>query len=53
MNDCGKVVYANKKAAVTAANGALKRRRNRPAFLRTYWCDQCRGWHLTKKEEWE
>jgi len=48
---CRKTIYADKKAAVTATNGALRRRRNRPAFLRTYYCTNCGGWHLTKTEE--
>jgi hypothetical protein len=28
--------------------GAMNRRRNNPGKLRSYYCDECRAWHLTK-----
>lgn len=48
---CDKAVYPDKKAAVSAMNVILRdHRRNRPRHLRAYWCDGCRGWHLTKQD---
>lgn len=43
--------YADKKAAVSAVNFAMKFRRNhgRAESLRYYSCPYCRGWHLTKE----
>jgi hypothetical protein len=47
--NCGKNGYPDKRAAITAMNAALSRRRNRPDYLRPYFCDRCRKWHLTHK----
>jgi hypothetical protein len=42
-----KIRYPDKKAARTAINCALRRRRKRPETLRAYACPFCEGWHLT------
>lgn len=47
---CEKRPYPDKRAAMTAAAGAMCRRKNRPRQLRGYWCEDCRAWHLTKKD---
>ncbi|HEY8898913.1 MAG TPA: hypothetical protein VIM61_00660 [Chthoniobacterales bacterium] len=41
--------YPTKKAARTAINAALRRRRKRPEHLREYQCPVCNGYHLTHK----
>jgi hypothetical protein len=46
---CGKPPYTKKEAA-TARNVALRRRRNNPGYLRSYYCSRCNAWHLTKME---
>jgi hypothetical protein len=50
-----KLIYPNKKCAVTAANlrtrGRHRVRHGRPAFLRPYYCPVCHGWHLTHQKE--
>lgn len=43
--------YPTKKDAATAINSAMRRRRKRPAALRSYPCPICKGWHLTHKEK--
>lgn len=48
---CDKNLYPDKKAAITVKNRAMKRRKNRPKFLRAYACDECGGWHLTHRPE--
>ena len=51
---CGKIVYADKKAVISQLNRLMKKRgrRGRPEYLRAYYCDVCKGWHLTKNEIW-
>ncbi len=44
---CNKVCYHDKRAARSAINLAMRRRRNRPKALRMYWCGPCYAWHLT------
>lgn len=46
---CSKTIYPKKKDAVTMMNARL-RGHNAPPQLRPYYCDQCGGWHLTRKE---
>jgi hypothetical protein len=41
--------YPTKKAARTAINAAMRRRRKRPEHLREYQCPVCNGYHLTHK----
>lgn len=48
---CEKIPYGDKKSAISALNYAMRRRRNRPEFLRPYRCDVCNAWHLTHLEE--
>lgn len=47
---CGKLRYPDKKAAITQINWLKKvrGRHGRPKWLRAYFCDECRGWHITK-----
>ena len=47
MRACNKACYPDKKAAQTAMNAALRRRRNAPDYLRAYRCEICQAWHLT------
>lgn len=47
--ECRKTTYPDKKAAQSARNAVLKRKRNRPKDLRIYRCEHCHGWHLTKQ----
>jgi hypothetical protein len=45
---CGKAVYDNEGQCRTA----IKRRLSNGAtssFLRPYFCDECRGWHMTSR----
>lgn len=51
MSPCSKNVYVSKADASAAMKKALKRRKNNPRKLRSYYCEQCRGWHLTKMQE--
>ncbi len=49
ITSCGKLRYADKKAALTSRNRILSgHRRHQPKDLRAYFCPACRGWHLTK-----
>ncbi len=48
MNPCTKHLYASKADATAAMKKALRRRKNNPGKLRSYYCNECRGWHLTK-----
>ena len=47
---CGKIVYADKKAVISQRNRLMNKRgrHGRPEHLREYYCEVCRGWHLTK-----
>lgn len=52
--NCEKRPYADKKTALTAANYRTfgrGRRRNRPDYLRAYYCEECKAWHLTHKPD--
>ena len=44
---CGKVLFASEGSAKTGARAVLKGGRGNTSFLRTYFCDECRGWHMT------
>jgi hypothetical protein len=44
---CGAKRIYSKRAAHESRNRALRRRHNRPDFLRVYNCPRCNGWHLT------
>jgi uncharacterized protein YlaI len=46
---CGKTSYLRKSEAMAARKRALRRRKNRPDYLRAYYCDDCQAWHLTKQ----
>lgn len=41
---CGKRVYLSAKAAKEAHRSAAYR-------LRPYYCERCRGWHVTNSEK--
>lgn len=43
---CGKKRYPNESAAISAA---LRSSRRSGLALRTYSCERCFGWHLTKR----
>jgi len=45
MGLCGKMIYPDKKCAVTVAN---KRKAEDGVLLREYYCPECRGHHLSK-----
>lgn len=51
IEPCSKRTYSDKRNALTAINarttGRRGNRRNRPTFLRAYYCHDCRGWHLS------
>lgn len=49
---CDKVGYATEPAAESAKKHYL-RFKNRPKLLRSYWCDECRQWHLSSKPQIE
>lgn len=49
-NGCGKKIYPEKIDAVTARNYI---RKTRGTELRAYYCDDCKGRHLTKSLEYK
>lgn len=46
---CSKNPYRSKEQADDAIRQAMQRRRNRPRYLRSYRCQACRQWHLTRE----
>jgi uncharacterized protein YlaI len=49
---CDKVTYTDRDAAAAAINALQKDRnrrhsRNQPSS--TYYCEECKGWHVTSK----
>ncbi len=51
---CDKVLYPDKKTALTVKNFRTRRRHQRfdgAKELRTYYCERGKGWHLTKKRD--
>lgn len=51
MGPCFKVPYSSRPIAEFALRRvqASCRRRGRKVPTGTYWCAECRGWHLTSK----
>ena len=48
---CKKYIYRSHDVALGAAMKRLKPSQpNTPKMLRPYWCNECKGWHLTKME---
>ena len=47
---CIKHVYATKRDVQTFLNAYAKSsgRHGRPEYLRCYFCEECKGWHVTK-----
>lgn len=51
-HSCGKLRYADKKAALTAANYRAhdhQNKRGKVKQLRAYCCPDCAGWHLSSR----
>lgn len=46
-NSCGKACYTSKTKAKEAINYRLKRGAD-TSKLRSYFCDVCKAWHMTK-----
>ena len=44
---CGKVVFPSEAAAKQGARSLLRSGRTNTSFLRTYFCDTCKGWHMS------
>lgn len=47
---CGKQCYS-KSEAQGAISEAMHRRKGRPRQLRSYYCEPCHAWHLTKQDK--
>lgn len=49
---CAKHRYPSKKDALTAINQRTRgHQRNRPRYLRAFYCPRCHGWHLTHQPD--
>lgn len=48
---CGKKVLT-KREAEGALNKAKSHKRKYRREKRMYYCEKCKGWHLSSKEEW-
>ena len=44
---CGKVVFTSEGSAKNGARAILRKGSGNTSFLRTYFCDECRGWHMS------
>lgn len=52
---CGKLRYADKRSAVTAANYRRRdhhHKRGKTKHLRAYCCPDCGGWHLSSRPDY-
>lgn len=44
---CGKVSFSSEGSAKNGARSLLRSGRTNTSFLRTYFCDTCKAWHMS------
>lgn len=46
---CGKKIYDSKKTAQSMINFIKKKKTRKRLPKRSYFCDDCKGWHITSE----